>query len=123
MSLAQREKGRRWAVKVANWLDTHGVEHVRDHNGKSEADFALDLVTLEAKDQNPDVLRLGAALDQARRDAGPSRLGAVLHHRRGKADVEHAFVTMRADDWLEMYGMAVDPHPFYAHRAEPRVAR
>lgn len=105
----RRRKGATWAAKVAAWLDDHGVDHTRDHIGKSESDFITTwLVSIEAK--NRKAPRLAEDLDQAIRDAAAhGNLGVLLHHRPGVGSVDGAYVTMRADQWLELYAWASRP--------------
>ena len=105
MGKAQRERGARGEREVVGLLKDAGYQDARrghqmySRGGEYNADvMGLPGIHIEVK--RTEHLRLYDALSQAKADCG-HRMPTVWHRRD---DCEWV-VIMRAEDWLEMYGV------------------
>lgn len=101
MGKASRDKGKRGELELAKALREYGYETRRwqQYAGASgDADvIGLDGIHIECK--RVERLSLYDAMDQSVRDARPAELPAVFHRR----DRREWLVTMRLDDWIQIY--------------------
>jgi hypothetical protein len=98
-----RRRGKGWELACRKALTSLGIPCRAPQAGESGDDIVLlDLrwLSVEAKDQTRDALP--SWIDQAVRQAGAERLGAVWHKRRGRPDALDGFVTMRASDFWRL---------------------
>jgi len=95
-----REKGKKGERELANRLRELGIEDARrgqQFSGREEQDIVgLDGIYVECKRVNK--LNINEAILKAIEDAG-DKTPAVFHRR----DRGEWLVTMRLDDWVEMY--------------------
>lgn len=108
MSKASRDKGKRYELKVANYLTDAGIPAKRRveqwRSGGDDLITDLDAwLSVECKDVA--ATSLGAWLDQALTSAG-DRLALVVHHRRGNGNAAHDFATLRLDHLVELLHLA-----------------
>lgn len=95
-----REKGKRFERALAAKLRDHGYDCRRgqQYNGLDGEDVVgLPGIHIEAK--HVERLNVFDAMAQAVRDAKKDQLPAVFH-KRNNSDV---LVTMRLDDWIQIY--------------------
>lgn len=103
MPLDSKAKGARYERELAayfraNGYDTRRTAQYCGNTGEASDIVGLPLVHVEAKHQ--ETLRLADWVSQAVRDsAGNGRIPAVFHRKNG----EKTLVTMRLDDWMELY--------------------
>jgi len=102
-----RNKGKRYELKVANYLTAAGISAKRrvEQWRSGGDDLILDdhlaaWLSVECKDVA--AISLGAWLDQSLTSAGPDRLALVIHHRRGNGDPAADFATLRLDHLVEL---------------------
>jgi hypothetical protein len=105
LSKASRDKGKRYELKVANYLTDAGIAAKRrvEQWRSGGDDLLTDLdpwLSVECKDVA--AKSVGAWLDQSLTSAGPDRLAVVIHHRRGNGNVAHDFATLRLDHLVEL---------------------
>ena len=100
---ASRRKGSRWEVDVCHLLQRYGWQAITSRAGRGGTQAGADIITdcpivIEAKNHKTMDLSgwLNQAIDQA--DGDPA---AVFIKRRQKPS-EHAYVVMRADQYLEL---------------------
>lgn len=100
---ASRRKGNRWEVEVCHLLERYGWQAMTSRAGRGGTQAGADIISecpvvIEAK--NHKTMDLSGWLDQAIEQAvcDPA---AVFIKRRQKPP-EHAYVVMRADQYLEL---------------------
>ena len=101
--LNSKQKGKRGELELVHKLQHYGFNTRRSvqYNGKTE-DGQADLVGLpniHIECKRVEKLNLYDAIAQAKRDAKTEELPTVFHR---KNDSEW-LVTMRLDDWIELY--------------------
>lgn len=96
-----RAKGKRGELALAKKLREHGYEArrgVQYNGGDGSADVVgLDGIHIECK--WVEHLNIRDAMDQSRRDAREGEIPTVMHKRNNS----EWLVTMRLDDWIELY--------------------
>jgi len=103
--LAARRKGSAWALKVKSWLEGYGHHVVPTMQITDAEDMliaAIPWLSVEAK--NHASMTLAAWVDQSERQAATrgATVAVVVHHRKGKASVDDAYVTMSGRSFAEM---------------------
>lgn len=103
MAVNSKQKGARYERELAAYFHSHGYDTRRTaqycgNSGEAADIVGIPFVHVEAKHQ--EVLRIADWMEQAVRDADKSkRLPAVFHRKNN----EKTLVTMRLDDWMELY--------------------
>ena len=102
MPVNSKQKGARYERELAAYFRDCGYSTRRSAQYCGNTGDAADIVGLpfihvEAKHQ--ETLRLKDWIDQAVHDATGDKLPAVFHRKNG----EKTLVTMRLDDWMELY--------------------
>lgn len=99
-----KQKGKRGELELAHELKKYGYTDVRrtvQYNGKVN-DSAADLVGLPSihiECKRVEKLNIEQAMEQAVRDHADGEMPAVFHRRnRGEW-----MVTMKLDDWIQLY--------------------
>ncbi len=107
MPAAERRKGRRWELEVAAALTRLGVPAERfTEPGHAREDIvvaAWPWLAVEAKSQAR--LDLAGWVRQAQTQAGPHRVGIVVHKRHGVGDATQAWVTCTLEDMVRAIRM------------------
>ncbi len=101
MGKTSREKGKRGERELARKLNEHGYTTHRGQqycgaNGDADV-VGLDGIHIECK--RTEAFRLWDALAQAKADARPEELPAVMHRKNNCEWV----VIMTLDDWIQLY--------------------
>ena len=101
MAINSKAKGAAGERELANVLKKHGYATRRGQqycgaNGDADV-VGLDGIHIECK--RVERLNIDAAMEQAVNDAKPDEVPAVFHRKNRKGWL----VTMRLEDWLEMY--------------------
>lgn len=103
MGKSQQKKGAAGERELIAYLDAHGIKDL--HRGGSLSFgtvpdiYGMDGIHIECK--RVERLNVMAAMEQSIRDSEAMQDGVpVLMHRRNR---KPWLVTMRLDDWLEMY--------------------
>jgi hypothetical protein len=109
-----RRKGKGWELACRKALTSLGIPCRAPQAGESGDDIVLLQTwsdgsqhlhpdwSVEAKDKDSiPTGALGAAVDQAQRQAGPNRVGVVWVKRRGKPDALDGFIVINARDFWE----------------------
>lgn len=100
---SSREKGKRGERELANFLTDRGFpcERTAQHKGKTggEADNVCErLLPIHIECKRAERGRMEDWLEQARRDAGPGKLGGVFHRKN-----EHRWtVTFDLEEFLQL---------------------
>ena len=103
MAINSKQKGARFERALASILKDYGYDARRTaqycgNTGDAADVIGLDGIHIEAKHQGR--MQLYDWMDQAVRDAkGSDKLPAVFH-KKNNADI---LVTMRLEDWIELY--------------------
>lgn len=104
-----RAKGARGERELANILKEYGYDARRGQqfsglNGDADV-VGLDGIHIECKRvQN---LSITKAMEQSERDAREGEVPTVFHRK----DRTPWLVTMRLEDWMEMYGRSMENNP------------
>lgn len=97
-----KNKGKRGELELCHKLAEHGIEARRSQQycgmDEGEADI-VGLFGIYAEVKRVEALNVSKAMSQAERDAINGRMPTVFHRKNG----EPWMVTMRLDDWAEMY--------------------
>jgi hypothetical protein len=102
-----RRRGKGWELACRKALTSLGIPCRAPQAGESGDDIVLQgpacgTYSIEAKDKDSiPTGALGAAVDQAQRQAGPNRVGVVWVKRRGKPDALDGFIVINARDFWE----------------------
>jgi hypothetical protein len=109
-----RRRGKGWELACRKALTSLGIPCRAPQAGESGDDIVLledyadseppnrPRLSIEAKDKDSiPTGALGAAVDQAQRQAGPNRVGVVWAKRRGKPDALDGFIVINARDFWE----------------------
>ena len=101
VAINSKAKGAAGERELANVLKKHGYATRRGQqycgaNGDADV-VGLDGIHIECK--RVERLNIDAAMEQAVNDAKPDEVPAVFHRKNRKGWL----VTMRLDDWLEIY--------------------
>jgi hypothetical protein len=110
-----RRRGKGWELACRKALTSLGIPCRAPQAGESGDDIVLlpptardtinftyppEMWSIEAKDKDSiPTGALGAAVDQAQRQAGPNRVGVVWVKRRGKPDALDGFIVINARDF------------------------
>lgn len=97
-----KRKGNAGEREAARWFTEHGwlSRRGQQRSGADVADIiGVPFLHLEVKRVNK--LNLHDALAQSVRDAKDNELPCVFHRR----DREQWLITMRAEDWIDMYSL------------------
>lgn len=103
MSKFSRDKGKRFEREVANMFkdwgyDAHRTAQFRGNTGQAGDVEGVPGIHIEAKHQEK--MRLYEWIEQAQRDAEAGEgLPVVIH----KANNKPTLVTMRFDDWIQLF--------------------
>ena len=102
MPLDSKAKGARYERELAAYFRDSGYDTRRSaqycgNTGEAADIVGLPYIHVEAKHQ--ETLRLADWVNQAVHDASKGKLPAVFHRKNG----EKTLVTMRLDDWMELY--------------------
>lgn len=100
MTINSKQKGNRFERDLAKLLNSHGFDCRRGQQFSGiEGDdvVGLDGIHIEAK--AVEALNVWKAMEQATRDAKENEYPTVFHKRNYKG----ILVTMRFDDWIELY--------------------
>ena len=109
MSINSRAKGARGELMWADFCKGHGFPNVRrtaQYCGKTgEASDCIGLPNLHQEVKFVEALNIRKAMEQAIRDAEAEGKGniPIVAHKKSYCEW---LVTMRADDFLMMYGMS-----------------
>lgn len=101
-----REKGKRGELELVKWLKVRGFQNVRrgqqfcGANGDADI-IGLDGIHIECK--RVEKLNLYDAIAQSASDARKGEAPTVFHRKNNC----EWLVTMRAEDWLEIYKEAM----------------
>jgi hypothetical protein len=99
-----KQKGTAWESAIVAYLNGAGfsVERRTQAGAHDKGDVAGLPLVIEAK--NCRATELAAWVDEAVREARNAgvAVGAVWHHRRGKASPGDGFVTMRGEDFVTL---------------------
>ena len=107
-----RRKGNVAEQAVCAALERMGVAALTSRNARGGRQSGVDIicpdlpVSVEVKNGSRD--ELPSWVDQAVAQGDETAPGAVWHKRRGKADAEDWFITMRARDFVELVRIRVD---------------
>ncbi|MBQ8508073.1 MAG: hypothetical protein IJ466_11670 [Clostridia bacterium] len=113
MSKMQREKGRRFELKLASIFRDYGYQARRtaQYCGKTgDASDVVGLPGIHIEAKNQEKMYLYSWMEQAERDSASSGLFPTVFHKKNNARI---LVTMYLDDWMQIYreyeaGMALD---------------
>lgn len=102
MAKNSREKGKRGELELANILKEYGYEARRgqQYSGANGDADVVGLQGIHIECKRVEKLNLSDAMAQAIRDAKDDELPAVFHRKNH----EPWLVTMRLEDWMEIYG-------------------
>jgi len=104
-----RRKGATYDREVRRWLEDHGFTTNKGSVGLAVADVTIEEhpnLCIEVKNQAKQ--DLAGWVDQAVRQAAEAstlmstKIGVVVHKRRGFTSVGNHYVTMRADDFIRL---------------------
>jgi hypothetical protein len=100
-----RRRGKGWELACRKALTSIGIPCRAPQAGESGDDIvltasAMPVLSVECKDKDSiPTGALGAAVDQAQRQAGPNRVGVTWVKRRGKPDALDGFIVINARDF------------------------
>ena len=104
MGKMSREKGKRFERQLAHYFQEHGFDAHRSAQFMGKTGQAADVIGIpnihcEAKHQER--MMLYDWMDQAIRDSGAAMDGyPTVFHKKNNAET---LVTMRLNDWMELY--------------------
>lgn len=98
---ASREKGKRGERMFASLLREHGFDARRgvQYQGSPDSPDVVGIPGVHAEVKFVEKLNLHSAMEQSKRDAGDGEMPIVAHKRSR----EEWLVTMRFDDWVELF--------------------
>ena len=96
-----REKGKRYEREIASFLRSHGYDCRRGQQycGASGDADVVGLPGIHIECKHVEKMSLYDWMDQSVRDAKKEELPAVFHRKNNC----ETLVTMRADDWMQLY--------------------
>lgn len=102
MAINSRSKGKRGEAELASVLRQHGYEARRgqQYSGANGDADVVGLPGIHIECKRRERLDLYDAIAQAVRDAGKKHLLPTVMHRKNNCEW---LVTMRLDDWVEIY--------------------
>lgn len=98
---ASRDKGKRGERLFASLLREHGFDARRgvQYQGSPDSPDVVGLPGVHTEVKFVEKLNLHSAIEQSKRDAGDGEMPIVAHKRSR----EEWLVTMRFDDWIELF--------------------
>lgn len=98
---ASRDKGKRGERMFASLLREHGFDARRgvQYQGSPDSPDVVGLPGAHTEVKFVEKLNLHSAMEQSKRDAGEGEMPIVAHKRSR----EEWLVTMRFDDWIELF--------------------
>jgi Holliday junction resolvase len=104
MTINSRDKGARGERELASKFREYGFTEAKRSQqycglGENSADITDALPNIHVECKRVEKLNISTAMEQAVRDANKGNLPTVFHRKNN----EKWLVTMRVDDWMELY--------------------